>query len=61
MWANATLQRQSQVVSIGIDTFGPVVNFVFGKAIEALHLAGVPSEVVACTEWTFVVGHREIR
>jgi hypothetical protein len=61
MWANATLQRQSQVVSIGIDTFRPVVNFVFGKAIGTFQSTGFIPDIVACAEWAFVVGHHDIR
>ena len=60
MWAHGAPERQMQVLDIGKDTFGPFVDFVFGEAIETLHLAGFIPEVVARAERAFAVGHHEI-
>jgi hypothetical protein len=61
MWAHSALQRQPQIISIGKDTFGPFVDFVFAKAIETLHLTRFIPEVAARAEWAFAVEHHEIR
>lgn len=61
MWAHSALQRQPRIISIGKDTFGPFVDFVFAEAIETRHLTGFILEVAARTERAFVVGHHEIR
>lgn len=56
MCAHCSLQRQSQIIGIGKDTFGPVVDFVFGEAIGTFPLAGFDPDLVARTEWAFTMG-----
>jgi len=60
MWAHSTIQRQPQIIGIGKDTFGTVVDFVFGEAIQALPLTGFIPEVFARAEWAFAEGYHEI-
>ena len=61
MWAHGAPKRQTQIIGIGKDTFGTVVDFVFAEAIETLQLTGFIPEVSARTERAFAVGHHEIR
>jgi hypothetical protein len=61
MWAHSALQRQPKKISIGKDTFGTVVNFVFAEAIDTLHPTGFIPEVAARTERAFALGYHEIR
>jgi uncharacterized protein YydD (DUF2326 family) len=60
MWTNGALQREPQFIGVGKDTFGTVVDFVFGEAIETLYLTGFIPEVVARAEWAFAVRHNKI-
>ena len=57
MWAHGPPERQPQVIDIGKDTFGPLVDFVFSEAIETPHLTRFIPEVLARAEWAFAVKH----
>ena len=57
MWARSTLQRWTKIIGTGKYAFGLVVDFVFGEAIQTLHLTRLITDFVARAEWAFAVRH----
>jgi len=60
MGAHSALQRKPQVTGIGKYTCRTVVYFVFGEAIQTLHISGFFPDIVARAEWAFSVSNHGV-
>jgi hypothetical protein len=61
MGARGAPQRLPQVIGVGKDAFGAVVDFVFGETIKTIHFTGFITDVLARAKWALAVGHDQIR